>query len=219
MEKILPVLHACPLFDGIDAADLKTLLDCLSATRRRCEKNEFVFLAGDRVTLIGIVLSGGVRILQEDFWGNRAILDNIGPGGLFGEAFSCAEVEHLPVSVMSVLPSDILLVDYRRIITTCSSACVFHARLIRNMLHIMAEKNVRLTQKMEILTRRSTREKLLRYLSAQAQQTGGSSFTIPFNRQELAEYLAIDRSAMSKELSKMQQDGLLRVDRSRFELL
>ena len=165
------------------------------------------------------MLTGNVHVIQEDFWGNRTILANIEPGELFGEAFSCAGLDKLPVSVLAVQDSEVLMIDYRKIITTCSSSCVFHTALIHNMLRILADKNVMLTQKMELLTKNTTREKLLAYLSLQAQQAGSTKFNIPFNRQGLADYLSVDRSAMSAELSKMQKDGVLVYKKNRFELL
>ena len=219
MEKYLEIIKACPLFLGIDDFNLNTLLDCLMAARRSYKKGDYVFSAGGAVRSVGIVLSGGVHILQEDYWGNRTILAHIPPGGLFGEAFSCAEIDSLPVSVMAAEKTEVLLIDYTRIITTCSSSCVFHLALIKNMLTLLAQKNVMLTQKMEIVTNRTTRERLLAYLSAQAIQAKSSRFTIPFNRQQLADYLSVERSAMSAELSHMQSDGLIRTDRSKFELL
>lgn len=219
MEKYYDTLKKCPLFTGIKETELRTLLNCLSAAERHYEKNNFIFMTGDTVTTIGIVLSGNVHIIQEDFWGNRTILLSIENSGLFGEAFSCAEVGKLPVSALAIQATDILFIDYHRIITTCSSACTFHTGLIKNMIRILAGKNVMLTQKIEFLTQRTTREKLLSYLSWQAQQTGSSSFAISFNRQELAEYLSVDRSAMSNELSKMRDDGILTFHRNRFTLL
>jgi len=219
MEKYLDVLKKCPLFAGIGESELLTLLDCLSAIERNYDKNNFVFMTDGIVTLIGIVLSGSVHVIREDFWGSRTILARIEPGELFGEAFSCAETEKLPVSVLAAEASDILLIDYRKIITTCSSACTFHTGLIKNMLRILAKKNVMLTQKMEFITQRTTRDKLLAYLSAQARQAGNNTFEIPFNRQELAEYLSVDRSALSNELSKMRDDGILTFRRNHFTLL
>ena len=219
MEAYLEIIKQCPLFAGIEDSNLRALLDCLMAVRRSYKKNEFVFSAGDAVGSVGIVLSGGVHVLQEDYWGNRAILAHIPPGGLFGEAFSCAEIDSIPVSVVAVEKTEILFIDYKRIITSCSSSCVFHLALIKNMMKLLAQKNIMLTQKMEIVTHRTTRERLLAYLSAQAIKAGKSRFTIPFNRQQLADFLSVERSAMSAELSKMQSDGLIRTDRSDFELL
>jgi len=219
MEKYFETIKQCPLFAGIEDSNLKALLDCLMAVRRSYKKSEYVFSAGDAIQSVGIVISGSVHILQEDYWGNRTILANIPPGGLFGEAFSCAEIDSLPVSVLTVEKTEVLLIDYKRIITTCSSSCVFHLALIKNMMKLLAQKNIMLTQKMEIVTHRTTRERLLAYLSAQAIKTGKNRFTIPFNRQQLADFLSVERSAMSAELSHMQEDGLISTNRSDFELL
>ena len=219
MEKHFEIIGQCFLFAGVEASELRSLLNCLAAVRRSYRKNEFVFSAGDTVQFVGVVLSGSVHVLQEDYWGSRTILAHIPPGGLFAEAFSCAEADSLPVSVMAAEKSEVLLIDYKRIITTCSSACIFHMALIKNMMKLLAQKNIMLTQKMEIITHRTTRERLLAYLSSQAIKAGSSRFVIPFNRQQLADFLSVERSAMSAELSHMQADGLLRTDRSEFELL
>ncbi|MDL2286865.1 Crp/Fnr family transcriptional regulator, partial [Desulfococcaceae bacterium OttesenSCG-928-F15] len=208
-----------PLFAGIDESQMESLLDCLGAVKRRYAKDEFIFVAGDKAKSVGIVLSGSVRVLQEDFWGYRGILAHIEPGGLFGEAFSCAEKDTLPVSVIASEASEILLVDYRKIVTTCSSACIFHTLLVMNMMRILAEKNILLTRKIEHLSKRSTREKLLSFLSAQAVSAKSTTIHLPFNRQELADYLCVDRSALSRELGAMQAEGLIRYEKNSFELI
>jgi CRP-like cAMP-binding protein len=169
--------------------------------------------------MVGVVLRGDVHIMQEDYWGNRTILARVDPGGLFAEAFSCSQTDELPVSVIAVEKSDVLLVDYKRIITTCSSGCAFHSKLIRNMMQILARNNILLTQKMEHITQRTTREKLFSYLSAQAKRAGSPRFVIPFDRQELADYLSVDRSALSSELGKMRAAGILSFEKNRFEFL
>ena len=208
-----------PLFRDIEENQLESLLGCLTAARQAYVKDEFIFMAENKAVSVGIVLTGGVYVIQEDFWGNRAILAHIEPGGLFGEAFSCAEVDKLPVSVIAAENSEIMLIDYRKIAMSCTSACVFHTRLIKNMLRILAEKNIMMTRKMEHLSKRTTREKLLSFLSHQAVTTKSSMVVIPFNRQELADYLCVDRSALSRELSLMRNEGLIRYDKNRFELL
>lgn len=219
MEQYFDVIKRCPLFAQIADGELRALLHCLSAAAQSFDKGAFVFLAGDAVRHVGIVLAGAVHIVQEDVWGNRTILLHREPSGLFAEAFSCAQVKHVPVSAVAAEKSVILMIDYRRIVNTCSPACVYHARLLTNMLGILARNNIALTHKVEHISRRTTRDKLLSYLSAQALEQGGPAFAIPFNRQELAEYLAVDRSAMSAELGRMRDDGLLRFDKNRFELL
>jgi len=218
MERYLKIIKECPLFAEVSDTNLKELLKCLMASLREYDKNEFIFTTGDFASNVGIVLAGNVHILQEDYWGKRSILARISPGELFGEAFSCAETESLPVSAIAVENAVIMLIDYKRIITTCSAACSFHTTLITNMLKILARKNIMLTRKIEITSRKTTREKLLSYLSAQAVQSGKSRFYIPFNRQELADYLSVERSAMSAELSRMQEDGLIWTNKSEFEL-
>lgn len=211
-------ISRCPLFAGIAENELKSLLVCLKAVKRSFSRDELIFVAGDRATAVGIVLSGGVRVVQEDFWGHRAILAHVEPSGLFGEAFSCAEDTVLPVSVIAAEACEILLVDYRKIVTTCSSACGFHTRLVMNMLRIVAHKNILLTQKIEHLSKRTTREKMLSFLSAQAVAAKSTVVEIPFNKTELAEYLCVNRSALSRELSAMQEEGLLQNTKNHFEL-
>ncbi len=217
--EITRVITQCPLFAGIKEDQLESLLGCLAAVKRVFRKDEFVFMAGDKAVSIGVVLSGGVRVVQEDFWGHRMILAHVGPGALFGEAFSCAEKNTLPVSVVVSEPSEIMLINYRKIVSTCTSACVFHTQLITNMMRVLAEKNILLTRKMEHLSKRTTRDKLLSFLSAQALLVGSDTVKVPFNRQELADYLCVDRSALSREIGAMQDAGLLRYEKNSFELM
>lgn len=219
MKEYLEVIEHVPLFRGVNQEELLELLYCLTATSRSFSKGEAIFRAGDTAIHVGIVLSGMVQVVKEDFLGNRTILTKLDVGGLFGESFACAKIDKLPVSVFAVAASKILFVDYRRIITTCSASCVFHHRLVENMLGILAGKNVMLNQKIEVLSKRATRDKLIAYLSAQAQAAGSRSFIIPFDRQELADYLCVDRSAMSAELCRLRDEGLLSFHRSRFEIL
>jgi len=214
------MLKNCPLFADIAEDQLAQLLVCLSAKRQTYQKDAFIFRVQEPAVHVGIVLSGGANVIQEDFWGSRAILTHAAPGELFGEAFACAGegAKRLPVSVIAAEASEILLVDYRKIVTVCSSACGFHARLISNMLQILAEKNIMLTRKMEYLSKRSLRAKLLAYLSSQAVRAGKNTVEIPFDRQELADYLGAERSALSRELGSMKRDGLLDYKKNKFTL-
>ena len=195
------------------------MLQCLSPRAVRKKRGEFLFYAGDTVRELGLVLTGEVLILTEDHWGNRNILSSAGPGDLFGEVFACAPARPVPVSVEAAQDTAVLLVDAEKVLAPCCNACPFHRSLIHNLFQIVAEKNLMLTQKMVHLTRRSTREKLLSYLSICSLQAGSSTFTIPFNRQEMADYLSVDRSAMSKDLCKLRDEGLLQFEKNRFQLL
>ena len=218
-QAFLPLLLKCPLFSGVSADNLNAMLKCLNASVRDFGKGEFVFSAGDEPRRVGVLLSGTLHITREDFYGNRILITVIEPGDLFGEAFACAEAAELPVSAVAASDCTVLLTDYLRIVKSCTNACEFHSRLIQNMLNIIANKNIQLTQKLEHVTQHNTREKLLSYLAERAQVTGRRKFTIPLNRQELADYLAVERSAMSAELSRMQSDGLLNFHKNEFELL
>ena len=206
-----------PLFAGISEEGVDQVLACLSARPRHFDKQAMLLRAGD-APVMGVVLAGSVHILQEDFWGNRSLLGRAGPGDLFAEAFACAGVLRLPVSVEACEPTDVLLLDAGRLSAVCPAACPHHVQLIRNLLRLMAEKNVGLARKVEHMARRTTRDKLLSYLSAEARRSGGSAFSIPFNRQQLADYLAVDRSAMCSELSRLRDEGLLDFHRSAFVL-
>jgi CRP-like cAMP-binding protein len=218
MKKYFDILKTVDLFKGIEEAELQPLLACLSAKEAHYKKGQTVFFNGENIERFGIVLSGQVQVVQDDYYGNRSILAKIGTGHLFGESFACAEIKKLSVSVLATTESELLFIDCRRLAVPCAEACVFHSSLIRNMLSIVSMKNISLTQKIEFTSKRTTREKLLAYLSVEATKVGSSRFSIPFNRQELADYLSVDRSAMSAELSKLRDDGILNFHKNLFEL-
>lgn len=209
MREYLALLGRSPLFQGISSQELEQMLPCLGARRFRADKHQMIFRAGDPARWVGLVLSGSVHVIQEDLYGNRSLMALIQPPQLFGEAFACAGVEILPVTVEAAQESEILLLDCQRILTTCDDACVFHRQLVKNLLQVVAEKNLMLTQKLALLSKRTTREKLMAYLTGEAQRIGSPSFTLSMDRQSLADYLGVDRSAMSAELSKLRRDGLL----------
>ena len=218
MKKYLQLLKHSKLFQGISETEIETMLSCLSAVTCSYEKGEFVFRQGEQITGIAVLLSGCVHIQKEDYWGNLSILNVITEGEVFGEVYACLGNEELLNHAVAVKPSVVLFMDVNRVLTVCPSACRFHGLLIRNLLNVMASENKMLTQKLQHMSQRTTREKLLSYLSEQSLKAGSPSFTIPFNRQQLADFLAVDRSAMSNELGKMRDEGLLQFDRSHFVL-
>lgn len=219
MKEFFPILQKCPLFAGIDGQDLPGLLACLGADTVTARKNAPVFSEGDPAKYVGIVLTGSVQVVRDDYYGNRSLLSHVTPGELFGESFACAAVDALPVSVLAVEDCTVLRIDCRRLTRTCSHACDFHNRMVLNLLQVVAAKNLSFHKKLEITYRRTTREKLLAYLLWQAKTQNTDSFTIPFDRQSLADYLGVERSAMSAELSKLRKDGIIDFDRSHFTLL
>lgn len=219
MKKYLPILEKCPLFENIGLNEMHAMLGCIGARVREYARNEPIFMEGEPADRVGVVLSGGAQIVKEDFYGNRSIVASVGPSQLFGESFACAEIESLPVSVVATEKSEIMLVDCRRITMSCSNACEFHSRMILNLLHVVAAKNLVFNRKLEIVSKRSTKDKLMTYLLGQAKQNASSEFTIPFDRQSLADYLGVERSALSAEISKLKAEGLIDTNRSWFRLM
>ena len=218
MNSYPAILKRVPLFRGIAETDLEKMLDCLKAKPCRYAKESVILLAGQPVLGVGVVLEGNVQVIREDAHGNASILAELEPGELFAEALACSKTKESPVTVRSVTESAVLLLDYRRMLSSCPSSCAFHTTLIENMLYVLANKNSLLNQKIGYLSKRTTREKLMAYLSDQAVLHRSSHFTIPFNRQELADYLCVDRSAMSATLCRLRDEGVLDFSRSSFRL-
>lgn len=219
MEQHFPVLNQCKLFEGISPDDLSGMLACLGAQIRSFARNETIFQEGSAAVHVGIVLSGSVQIAKDDFYGNRSIVATVHPGQLFGEAFACAGAAVMPVNAIAMEKCEIMLIDCRRLLRSCSNACSFHSRLIMNLMQVMANKNLMLNQKIDVLSKRTTRDKLMAYLMDHAKRSQTSEFTIPLDRQGLADYLGVERSALSAEISKLRKEGILESDRSRFRLV
>ena len=207
-----------PLFAGIHPEEKESILKCLSAVEKKYEKGDAVFLAGTAIRSMGFILSGSVDISRDDFWGNRQVLGHAGSGELFGEAYACMPGESLMVNVEAAEKCRILFLDIGKILNVCTPACSHHNRLIHNLFFISARKNLLLSRRIFHTTPKSIRGRLLSYLSAQSAAANSLDFTIPFNRQQLADYLNVDRSALSAELSKMQREGLLTTERNHFTL-
>ena len=215
-EKLL--VHS-KLFCGIRETDLESMLECLGPVQREYRKGEYIYYAGEHITSAGMVLRGCVHVLKEDYWGNRTILAEISAGQLFGEAYACAGRKEPAVGVVAAADCAVLFLNMQRVLSLCSSACVFHTRLIQNLITVLADKNVYLTDKIEYLSRRRLRDKVLSYLSDMAKEQGGREFSIPFNRQELADYLSVDRSALSSELCKLRDEKILEFKKNHFRFL
>jgi CRP-like cAMP-binding protein len=212
-------LKKCPLFAEIGEEQLLRMLICLGARVLSFDKKYTVFAEGTPAKYVGIVLTGKVQLLQVDYYGNRSILSHVGAGEMFAEAFACAEVGALPVSVVATEPSEVMLIDCSHILHTCENHCGFHQQLIFNLMRDLAEKTILYHERIEVTSKRTTREKLLAYLTLEAKRAKGNEFTVPFDRQELADYLEVDRSGLSAEISKLRREGVLDNRKNRFVLL
>ena len=219
MKKYLEILKKCPLFEGVEDEKLLIMLGCLGARVDFFDKKYTVISEGMSAKHIGIVLSGSVQVTQVDYYGNRSIISSVGRGQLFAEAFACAEISSVPVTVVAAEPSEIMLIDCSHILHTCHNNCGRHQQLIYNLMKDLARKTLIFHQKLEIISKRTTRDKLMTYLMMEAKMAGRDSFEIPFDRQELADYLEVDRSGLSAQISKLRDEGVLESSKNRFRLL
>ncbi|MCR5482534.1 MAG: Crp/Fnr family transcriptional regulator, partial [Clostridia bacterium] len=209
MEKYISVLKQTRLFAGVGEEEIASMLSCLGAKQRTYKRGEYVLRQGEYLDAITVLAEGCLHIQKDDYWGNRSILGKIGVGEIFGEAYAAPGSGTLLNDVIATEDSTVFFFDVKRIITTCSSACRFHTLVVQNLFFAISEKNRGLVQKLGHLSRRSTREKLISYLSEEAKKQSSAVITIPFNRQQLADFLSVDRSAMSNELCRMRDEGML----------
>ncbi|MGN0614106.1 MAG: Crp/Fnr family transcriptional regulator [Porcipelethomonas sp.] len=217
MKKYLEILRNCKLFENIENENIAAMLGCLGAEVRSYTKNQYIFTEGERASHMGIMLSGAAQIVRVDFYGNRSIVTIIEPPEIFGESFACGETEFVPVNVVAENDCEVILIDCKKILHPCCNACEFHSRIIFNLMKEIAAKNLLLNQKIEIISKRTTREKLMTYLLMQAKKYG-SSFTVPYDRQELADFLEVDRSGLSAEISRLRKENVIECKRNFFRL-
>ncbi len=205
-----------PLFEGIKPEEVSQLLSCLGSRVKKFKKGATVIAQGSPVDSLGIVVSGHVQVSRNDYDGNRIIMADFGPSQVFAESFVCAGVTRSPVIVLASEDASVLFLPFRHLMTSCESACSFHHRLIMNLVGLLARKNLYLNTKLDIASRRTIREKVMAYLDAESRGARSREFEIPFSRSELADFLSVDRSALSRELGAMRDDGLISFVKSRF---
>lgn len=219
MENYFDILKELPLFEDINSQDISEMMTCLAAKTKAYKKETYVKYEGDSADFIGIVLDGTIQILQDDYNGNRSIISAFGPGHLFAEAFACAAIPTLPVSILAATDCTILFLNIQKILYPCTQACYFHSKLIQNLLKIVSRKNMLLSKKLSYVSHKTTSEKLMAFLCDQAKEKNSLEFTIPYDRQALADYLGVERSALSAEIGKLKKQGILETNRSYFKLL
>lgn len=218
MKKFIPVLMETKLFNGVSEDDITAMLGCLQASLCTYKKSEHIYRQGDNIRKIAVPVEGSIIIQNYDYWGNRSIINMIGTGEMFGEAYAAPDSGVMTNDVIAAEDCTVMFFDINRILTVCSSACRFHTTVVQNLVFALSEKNRKLMQKLGHMSKRTTREKLISYLSEQARKNSSGSFSIPFNRQQLADFLSVDRSAMSNELCRLRDDGLIEFEKNRFVL-
>ena len=219
MDTPVELLRRTTLFAGIREEDRLLILQCLNGSIKAAARGEYLSLEQQELKNIGIVLSGCVHMVKEDVWGNHTILAVMPPGDLFGETFCCGSDPSASVAFVAAADSEILFLPFGRVLHTCRKSCLFHQRLTENMVTAIADKNHALMEKLEVVSKNNLREKILAYLSQQAQRQGGNYFEIPLGRLELADYLCADRSSLTRELNHMRAEGLIDFEKNTFRLL
>ena len=205
------------LFHGIAPQDCAKVLGCLNGQVRRYSKGEYVVRRGDKVRSLGFVMEGLVTMERTDALGNRSILGNVAAGGVFAEVFAASGAPS-EVDVVATVSTTVAHIDFERILNTCPTTCSYHAKLIRNLFAAMGQRNLALTRKIADVTPRTIRGRLISYLSDQATRHADERgvFHIPYSRQQLADYLCVDRSALSTELTRMKKDGIIDFEKNDF---
>lgn len=218
MKNFIPILKHSQLFCGMSDDEIFAMADCLKAKIKTYQKGEYVCRVGERISDITVLVSGRLHIRRSDFWGNSNIISSIEAGEMFGEAYVTPNSGTILNDVIAVENSTVIFFNAGKIITTCPSSCPHHTKVVQNLFFAISDKNRKLVQKLGHMSNRSIREKLMSYLSEESSRQNSSTVFIRFNRQELADFLSVDRSAMSNELSKMRKEGLLEYDKNRFTL-
>lgn len=218
-KEYLSELKTMKLFYGIQESEMTAMLGCIGAYLKEYKKNQYIITLEENVEAVGILLSGKVDMIKEDLWGNKTLLVSMQKGELFGESFSCGIVKNVTVSFVADTASMILFLPFSRILRTCNMSCKFHHRLIENMVTVIAEKNIVLMDKVDILSKKTLREKIATYLLQEASKQQSLYFDIPLGRVQLAEYLCVDRSALTRELNTMKAEGYIDFDKNTFRVL
>lgn len=219
MKRYIPILKNTQLFSGASDEDIEAMLGCLQARLCTYKKGEYVLREGERIERLMMFVKGELHIQRDDYWGNRSIISMVGVGEMFGEAYAAPESGPLMNDVLAVEDSAVIFLDIGKLLTVCPNGCKFHAMAVKNLFFAISEKNRKLVRKLGYMSRRTTREKLIAYLSEEAKRQNSGAFSIPFNRQQLADFLSVDRSAMSNELCRLRDEGLIEFEKNRFRLL
>ena len=219
MNSIYSELVHMPLFQGIAPEELQAMMKCIGAYARHHKKGSYIAFSEEPVRCVSVVLQGCVHMISEDIWGSKALLVVMHKGELFGESFACGTSMAAVVSFQAAEEVRALYMPFERVMHSCPNSCQFHHRLVENMLTRIADKNVQLMQKVKIISQKTLRDKILTYLSLQVRLQGSRRIELPLGRIGLAEYLCADRSALTRELVRMREEGIIEYHRNSFELL
>lgn len=213
-------LEKSPLFQNISYEEYLRMFTCFQAVERSFRPEELIYdFGGSQHDAVGIVEHGRASLIRIDESGTSTVMEELGPGGVFGRTLAFASSERDSLEIVSRTPCEVLFIDYRHILKRCENACMHHSVLVQNMLRLMNDKAQGLSQRVDVLSRRSIREKLLCYFRQQAEKEGANSFTLPFSLSTLADYIATDRSAMMREMKRLKEEEILVSDGRKITIL
>ncbi len=218
MKRELQVLKESTLFQGVDESEISEMAKCMGAYKVKYAEGEFLFRRGDRIDWIGIVLEGKVESVKEDWWGNRTVMAEYQKGQQICCEYACSPGENIDVSMIAVTQCEVMLFNIGKVANVCPTSCEFHQKLVKNLMMTLARDSISLNMRLDEMSKRSTRDKICAFLSDQARRAGSNDFFIPYNRQEMADRLGVERSAMSGELGRMQRDGIIEFEKNHFIL-
>ncbi len=217
-DKIAEVFRKVHLFQDIETDNLTAMLGCLDQSVQSFKKGEIIIMDQEQVERVGIVLKGSVHMIKEDIWGNKTLLTYMNTGDVFGETFAIQKSSQSYVTFLAASNCDIMFLSLYHVLHPCPNACSFHLQITENLYNLIGLKNIQLMEKIEVISKTSLRDKILAYLSLQSQKQNTRYIEVPLNRSEMAEYLHANRSSMTRELSSMQEEGLIDFDQNTFIL-
>lgn len=213
------ILENHPLFKGINKTELEKLLKCLSVIKKSYKKDEYIIHEGNQINFIGLIISGRIFMEKEDYAGNIYFYTEIHQDNLFGEVFICPHIQSSTVNYRAVTDCTVLFIKYDNILHLCKNNCRYHQRLNENLVNLIAYKCRSLMDKIEIISKKTIRERILTYLlQLSVEQSNPRQVTSPFNHKEMASFLCVNRSSMLRELHKMKEEHLLDFKRNMFHL-
>ena len=210
-------LEQSPLFQNISYEEYRRMLTCFQAVQRSFRADDLIYDFGSsKNDAVGIIERGTAQLIRIDEEGVSTVMEELGPGGVFGRTLAFAASGEDSLEVVCRTPCDVLFIDYSHILKRCENACTHHSILVQNMLKLMADKAQALSERIDVLSRRSIREKLMCYFRQLSEKAGGETFTLPFSLSTLADYIATDRSAMMRELKRLREEDLVQSDGRKF---
>ncbi len=204
------------IFHNISESEKHLLYKCVKAVLKNYQNGEIIFSADENIDSVGYVIEGNIELTKNDYNGNEILLTRISKGETFAETFVCAGAKSI-VQAKAIDNTKVLFLNLNNILNICPQNCIFHKKLLENLIKIIAQKNLFLQDRLEMFSHKILKERIL-YLLTKYKSADSSVFEIPYTREQMAKYLGVNRSALSKELAKLKAEKLLDFHKNSFKL-